>query len=230
MSTIGIIAEGVTDQLLLERFLYVLCGTDEKPNITFLQPANTQEPGNWDRVLKYVGSERFRGAFQNVDFVVVHVDTDVCDRFNPPISRNTTDGEAVEAKTLIAQVRQHLIAEINRNAPEYYNQRSEQIIFAIAVHSMECWLLPLYYDRDNQRRKTDNCLKSLNEKLSPLKFSIDENAKRKGYETLLRTDKIRKLKRDAVLQMSQYNPGFQDFVAQTEALLNIPAPDAVEEP
>lgn len=230
MPTIGIIAEGVTDQLLLERFLLALCNTSEKPVITFLQPANTQEPGNWDRVLKYIASERFRGAFQNVDCVVVHVDTDVCDRFIPPISRMTADGEAVAAETLIDKVRQFLIAEINRNAPGYYDQRSPQIVFAIALHSMECWLLPLYCDRDNQRKRQDNCLNLLNQKLSPLGFSIDENSKGKGYTRLLKDERIRKLKRGTVLDISQHNPGLRDFVAQLDAQIDTTVPEAVEEP
>ncbi len=223
MPTIGVVAEGVTDQQVLERFLLALCG-DDKPVVNFLQPPTPQTPGNWDQVFKYVASERFRGAFQNIDFAVVHVDTDVCESFTPPIRRATEAGE-VAADALIEQVRQRLIAEINRNAPGYYERRQSQIIFAIAVHSIECWLLPLFYDRDSQRNRRDNCLALLNQKLSPLGFSIDEKSKGKGYVALLRNDKIKKLKRKAVLEISPYNPGFANFVAQVDALIN-PAPPA----
>lgn len=232
MVNIGVAAEGVTDQQLIERLLTALCDTSEKPNVNYLQPPTPQKPGNWDQLLQYIRSERFRGAFATNDFVVIQIDTDVCEQFTPPIRRTDANGQ-IPTETLIEQVRQHLIARIESTAPGYYEQRKSQILFAIAVHSIECWLLPLYCDRDNQKKRQDNCLSLLNQKLTPLGFSVDENSKGKGYTRLLKDDKIRKLKRNTVLEISPHNPGFLDFVAQVEAQINTPAPgepDAAKEP
>ena len=220
MATIGIIAEGVTDQQVLERFLLALCQED-RPSVTFLQPPNPLEAGNWDKVFKYVASERFRGAFQNVDFVVVHLDTDVCERFVLPILQ-TVDGAEVADAALIEAVKLRLIEAMNQNAPDYYEQRKAQIIFSVAVHSVECWLLPLFCTRENDKKRRDNCLKLLNKNLSPLGFSIDENNKNKGYAKLMRDKKITKLKRADALGVGTFNVGFADFAAQVETLINAP--------
>jgi len=41
-------------------------------------------------------------------------------------------------------------------AEEFYEKHENSIIFAISVHSIECWLLPLYYT-DKRKAKTMNC-------------------------------------------------------------------------
>ena len=227
MPTIGIAAEGVTDQLFLQRVLLALLGDDaDIPVINFLQPATPQAPGNWDRLLKYVATQRFRGAFEFNNFVVVQVDTDVCPNFTPPIP-HTVNGAEVASERLIEQIRDCLITQIDANAPGYYETRKSQIIFAIAVHSIECWLLPIFCDHDDERTRRSDCFDLLNERLRPLELAIDRNHKGRGYSALMRSPKLRCLERDTIQQISAHNPGFADFVAQV-AYLTAPTTETKE--
>ena len=45
-----------------------------------------------------------------------------------------------------------------------YDKYKDKIIFAISVHSLECWLLPLYYT-DNRKAKILHCTKTVDEQL-----------------------------------------------------------------
>jgi hypothetical protein len=57
---------------------------------------------------------------------------------------------------------------------DFYEKHQQQIIFAISVHSIECWLLPIYYN-DNKKAKEINCLDTLNKELAKQeKFTIGE--------------------------------------------------------
>ena len=66
------------------------------------------------------------------------------------------------------------------------------MIFAVCVHSLECWLLPLFYT-DNKRKKITGCIDAMNVALKranaePLSNSIGEKSVRafefaaRGYE------------------------------------------------
>ena len=176
-----------------------------------------------------IASERFRGAFAFNDFVVVQIDTDVCENFVPSIMR-TVDSVDVSSELIIEQVRDCLIAHINANAPGYYETRKSQIVFAVAVHSTECWLLPLYCEDAAERTQRGDCLALLNEKLRPLGLAIDPKHKGKGYNLLLRSLKWRRMSRDTVLAISQHNPGFAHFAAQIETVINAPATSTPKEP
>ena len=226
MPTIGLITEGPTDLQVLTLFLNGLYGGDFVP--TALNPVSnadgTYPPTGWGKVLAYIGSGEFRDALSNrnfpVDLVVVHLDSDSCEDFKPRIPH--TDGKDTE---VMEQIKQRLIQEIDREAPTFYAANADRIIFAIAVRSTECWLLPLFFS-NNTRTKTKNCLGSLNEKLSPKGFSIDKHKKQQGYKELLRQGELkpRKIDHDTVVAISNHNPGFADFVAQIEVRINTDPP------
>ena len=76
--TLGIISEGVTDQVVLENILYGWTG-DKNLSITRLQPKENA-PGNWDKVFKYCQSNDFKSAFSFCDIIIVQIDTDFMQR------------------------------------------------------------------------------------------------------------------------------------------------------
>lgn len=101
---------------------------------------------------------------------------------------------------------------------EFYQIYCNQIIFAIAISEIECWLLPIYY-QDNKAAKSVNCLGTLNRKLdSEFSFTIDKNAKSK-------TDyaKISKpfLKKKDLLKYAKKQESFQLFIQELSAKLRL---------
>jgi hypothetical protein len=138
------IVEGVTDKRVITN---ILAGYFNNPDIkiAWLQPrdtiANTKEPpAGWTRVLKYCKSEQFKKAFQENEYVIIHIDTDVSPKETFDIPHQNENGELLTPEQLIAKVVNKFRSLIGE---DFYDQYADKIIFAIAVHSIECWLLPL---------------------------------------------------------------------------------------
>jgi len=209
--TFAIIAEGPSDFVVLR---HILAAYFADPNVvaTQLQPAvddtsGHSSPGGWYEVFRYVGSEKFVGAFERGDFVIVHIDTDVCEEPHFGVSRRDTGGRPRTAEEMLALTTERLIREMN---PEVYARFESRIIFAVAIESIECWLLPIYYT-DKHRKKRVNCLNDLNAALAAREgFSIDASHKQPKYYFRI----VKRLKRRDVDASSPHNPGFESFVAE----------------
>jgi hypothetical protein len=176
MSDFGLVTEGATDQEVISQILY---GFFENPDllITELQPLRDQTDqsqfgghGGWPHVLSYCGSAKFKEAFQSIRYLIIQIDTDVSEEYE--ISKKR-DGQDLSPEELAEAVRQKLIGIMGE---EFYAQVRERLLFAISVHSIECWLLPLYYS-DDRKAKTVNCLETLNQRLKKEDFTIDPNSK-----------------------------------------------------
>lgn len=95
---------------------------------------------------------------------------------------------------------------------DFYGKCQQRIIWAISVHSIECWLLPLYY-QDNKRAHFKNCLGMLNKQLDKKRgFTID--AKKPQYYRQI-SEKYRK-HRD-LMDCYQHNPSLKSFVVDIES-------------
>ena len=109
---------------------------------------------------------------------------------------------------MIGRVKEALIARMGQGFYEAYSQR---ILFAIAVQSIECWLLPLLFS-DNKKAKTSNCLGTLNQGLARSKnFTID--AKRPDYYDIISSEYI---KRKKLMAVYSFNPSLRVFVDDLE--------------
>ncbi|HEY0133613.1 MAG TPA: hypothetical protein VGB85_06020 [Nannocystis sp.] len=213
--TFAIIAEGPSDFVVLR---HILAGYFADSNIvaTQLQPAvddtsGLRSPGGWYEVFRYIGSEKFVGAFERAEFVFVHIDTDVCEEPHFSVSRRNSDGTPRSDDEMLALTTVRLIREIS---PTVYEQLKSRIIFAIAIESIECWLLPLYYT-DRHREKQVNCIGPLNAALSKQEdFSIDVNNKQTKYYFKI----VKRLKRKDVVACAPHNPGYSAFVADLAAI------------
>lgn len=218
----AVIAEGPSDFEVLRQ---ILAAHFSDPDIVVnqLQPAvdatsGSSSPGGWYEVFRFIGSEKFAPAFERNEFVVIHIDTDVCEEPHFGVARRHPDGSELEPDELLAATTERLIREIG---PETFDQYRARILFAIAVDSIECWLLPLYY-RDSRRAKTTNCLRSLNEATSAHDgFSIDPQKKQvKYYRKIVAS--LRKKK--ALDDCWPHNPGFRNFIAALNACTAPPEP------
>lgn len=168
--TFGLITEGVTDQIVIKNILIGWTG-NKNLFVGILQPKEN-EPGNWDKVFKYCQSNDFKGAFGFYDFVIIQIDTDfmTSDGVNENIRININH---LSVEEIVEEFKSKLIELIGLH---FYENYKNQIIFAISVHEIECWLLPVYFQNNNKKAaKTKNCIGTLNTVLIQKEgFYIDE--------------------------------------------------------
>ena len=156
----GIIGEGVTDQEVITAILRGYFNDNGLP-VSQLQP-RVGEPGNWDKVFKYCSSEDFRNAFPFNDYIVIQVDTDFLRGDSVP-EKWRINLTRLSIKEVVECVISLLIKEIGA---DFYDSHKAEIIFAIAVDQIECWLLPIYFESQPKKaNKTTNCTDTLNEAL-----------------------------------------------------------------
>ncbi len=214
----GIISEGTTDQIVLENILF---GFFEDKNLPVdpLQP-KPGEAGNWDKVFKYCASEDFREALTSeyrMDYLIVQIDVDFMRRQDVP-DEYRFDPAQLSLENIANQMRQKLVDAIGA---EFYEEHSQRIIFAIAVDSIECWFLPIYFpSKPKISGKTTNCLQTLNPVLQAKEgFSI--HAKNEKYYRII--SKYFQKKRD-LTAFSQKNASLGWFLAELESKVLSPLP------
>ena len=80
MLTFGVIAEGPTDQTVIENILLgYFEDQEDEPAIRYIQPPRplTEAPAGWGHVFKSLERKDHEGALQYNDYLVIHIDTDV---------------------------------------------------------------------------------------------------------------------------------------------------------
>ncbi|OWY24732.1 phage tail protein [Sphingobacteriales bacterium UPWRP_1] len=209
MTHFGLVTEGITDQEIISN---ILIGYYNNPDIliTELQPLRDETDknravsfGGWGNLLEYCQSPVFKQAFQSVSYIILQIDTDVCEDYEISKKEN---GEDLTPEQLIKKVADKFIGLIGI---DFYRQFQHRIIFAIAVHSIECWLLPIYYT-DNRKHKTVNCLPTLNQALSKKEgFTIDASNKALIYYQRI-SDVFSKKKN--LEKYYPHNPSFNIFI------------------
>jgi hypothetical protein len=216
MNTFAGITEGITDQIVIKNILAGYFNPDI--NINWLQPLEdetdqnrSKSDGGWNLVFKYCESDDFKEAFQNNKYIIIHIDSDVLLTENVSdeyrIQSQDRDGEFSPEK-IIELVSQKFEVAIGE---DFYREYRDRIILAIAVHSTECWLLPLYYS-DTRKAKLINCLETLNRELNRKEgYTIDPNDKNPRYYREI-SSKYRK-KKD-LLRLYPENPSFRAFIEE----------------
>jgi hypothetical protein len=215
MTNFGLITEGLTDQIVIES---ILAGYFNNPDIDIrpLQPERDKDDenkshnyGGWSQVFAYCESNNFKEAFQFIDYIIIQIDTDVSEYYN--IAHQDEKGEFTPQQ-LIAKVIEKFRDGIGE---DFYNTNQQKIIFAISVHSIECWLLPLYYTDKQKKAKCKNCLNTLNYELSKQhKFTIDKNAKNPEY---YREIAKQYGKHKVLMKHYQDNPSLKIFIEEIES-------------
>jgi hypothetical protein len=188
---------------------------DDNPVINQIQPKMEQSQqiseGGWNEVLKYCESAELSHILVENDYVVIQIDTDQSQQF-PFGVPHSESGKEKSSGILLTDV----VARLERDMSERIDKN--RIIFAVCVHTVECWLLPLVYF-DGRKVKTKGCLAALNIELRRKNMpTISETgnkncvASRKAYQEIL---KLLKKKAD-INEISVHNVGFQKFVGQLE--------------
>jgi len=216
MATFGFITEGVTDQVVIEYILNGYFDTDDI-DINELQPLRDETDqnrsknyGGWKLVFDYCESAKFKEAFQFNDYIIIQIDTDVSEEVHYDISKQDENGKVLEVIDLIKRVKEKFKNLMGEN---FFNSHEEKIIFAISVHSIECWLLPLYYT-DKKRYKIVNCLRTLNSALNKKEdFTIDPKNKNVAYYRKIAENFC---KHKELMRLYKENPSLKIFIEEIE--------------
>ncbi|MEA5478325.1 phage tail protein [Pseudanabaena galeata UHCC 0370] len=198
------IVEGVTDKRVITN---ILAGYFNNPDIkvTWLQPRDTipntkEPPAGWTRVLKYCKTKQFKDSFQENEYVIIHIDTDVSPKETFDIAHHDENGSLLTPEQLIAKVVNKFRLLIGE---DFYDQYEDKIIFAIAVHSIECWLLPLFLPE--KKAEIDDCMNILKRDLP--------NFKPKDHKYYQRIS-IEYANTNLLLKLYPENPSLKIFIEQ----------------
>lgn len=205
----GLACEGVTDQITIEN---ILCGYFDYPDldqeIDKLQPLFDETDqkqkgfGSWEMLLAYLCATRFRDDVLNTRFVVIQVDTDVSSKKGFDVAQIDAQNRSLTPEVLIENVIAKLIAVIDSGEQGFYQQHSEKIIFAMSVHSLECWLYAFHNKKPLSKPKITGCYNAL----SYLFPSIEKTYR--CYNSYSRFF----LKRENIDSVTAKDPSFRVFI------------------
>lgn len=215
MITFGLIAEGLTDQIVIKS---ILAGFFNRSDLVVrsLQPEINRDKsyGGWTLVFNYCKSKVFQESFQSIDYIIIQIDTDVLvdsENSNYNIPRRDENGDELTPQQLGEKVIEKFRDTIGEN---FYNKYQQRILFAISVDSIECWFLPLYY-KDNRKSKTQNCLDTLNRELAKKhNFTLDPNAKNPEY---YREISKQYSKQKVLMKHYAENPSLKIFIEEIQS-------------
>jgi hypothetical protein len=214
MLTFGIIAEGATDQTVIENILLGYFQKQEEPSINYIQPPRPQaeKPGGWTNVFRSLVQKDYVGALQYNDYLVIHIDTDVQEEPGFGVPR-LVDGVELTIVQLVDRVVTRLKQEIDN---DFNCVNSHRILFAIAVDTIECWLLPLLSD-GKKAEKITGCLAAANWELRRTGregLSAGENKFIKAYDKA--SSQYRR--RRTLMDCHKRNPSLTLFINQLATL------------
>jgi hypothetical protein len=215
MLTFGLIAEGPTDQVVIENILIGFFADDDvELDVRFIQPPRpwNEKTAGWGHVFKCLTLKRHEEALQFNDYVVIHIDTDVQEEGGFGVPRRE-EGRELSVSDRVDRVVERLKQNIDGS---FYRDNADRFLFAIAVDTIECWLLPLLY-RNNKAGKTTGCLETANQALRKQDrkaLSAGDPKFASAYEEASAEYRKNKL----LKRLHGKNPSLQRFVAQLESL------------
>ncbi|RAU22985.1 phage tail protein [Paramagnetospirillum kuznetsovii] len=214
MTTFALITEGITDQIALELILegHYRGKTDQDIDVEPLQPTRDATDqsrlpsdafGGWELVLEYCSlHDRIHEALAFNDYLVIQIDTDCGEEVNYGVPL-TIDGAERAIPDLVEAVRARIIACLS---PELHETYKGRILFAICVHSLECWLLPLHERQGDKKRKTHACADKLQRALARKTINFA-----KDYDTY-RDIALEYRKANHVARNLEFNESFAIFI------------------
>lgn len=213
----NIVAEGNTDFRVLRTVIETII---DDAVVNILVPSvdayshKTNGRAGWENVVDYLKSNLLQDALDYSDYLVIQIDTDECEHVNYNASSITLADNNVEL--FYEKIQEKMIEWINHYDSEIYEKYKEKIIFAICIHSLECWLLALYVNQNELPRKRIHAgFTHLNRALNRSQnISLSDPKDPNQYEVIARP--FRKKKQYAVVR--EYSYSFNRFVSTLESL------------
>lgn len=227
ITTFALITEGQTDQAVLDNILHGFF--EEEIEVHHIQPPEDATDhsrwdghASWTLVKKYCELEEFGNAAQYNDYVVIQIDSDVCEKSGFDVPK-TENGREVPTEELVEKIGIKIIEWIGE---DIYNTFKNKIIFAICVHSLECWLLPIFFENNSPKStRTKNCLDHLNRELRRQNLTAipQESKDYRVYDRL--SGKFSRKKH--LEKLHSKNPSLKIFV---ESLQSLPPIESEQDP
>ena len=206
MAKFGLVAEGITDQIVIEN---ILCGfykdyddLDEEifafeppRDETDMRQSYSEFGTGWSALFNYLSEARFRDDVLNSEYVIIQIDTDIAEEF--ACSKNQSIEEIIEC------VIQKMVDKID-SKESFYTENREKIIFAISVHSLECWLLSIY----SKSEKIHTCEDKLKKEVIKVSKKLKMEKNYKNYDKLSQDF----LKYKQLIKIASKNTSFQIFI------------------
>ena len=223
MKDFGLAGEGVTDQIVLENVLFGLYGdVDEfdEDEIAYLQPLldATDEDGlgSWTRLLTYLDNKRFRADVLNHQFVIIQVDTDVAAEKGFDVALVDDNNQSLSVEAIVDNVKRRLIEQIDVAKEGFYEEHKENIVFAVSVHSLECWLFNLHNKDPRRTGRILACTSHL-QKVVAAENSLPKFAKNKPvYDEL--SAQFYKKKGKKIAEVAKVDTSFGIFIEDLKSL------------
>lgn len=218
--TFALITEGVSEHRIVKHIISRIFKDVDDLEVNQIQPKiknNKQEnTGGWNEVLKYCKSEEIKDILIENDFLIIQIDTDQSETKPFDIKHHDDSNNLKDQATLHQNVVEKLDGLILEEIKDIY---SENILFAISIHTIECWLLPIYLN-NKKKKKIHRCIEELNTALRKNNIkTIPKSNKNtqnsvKTYIEILKNWK----KEKRIIADSKFNFGFEKFV---DSLLEI---------
>jgi hypothetical protein len=203
--SVGIVAEGITDQLVIQNILLGFFKDRlTEQDIYFDQPPDISAEerfGNWALVMTYLQQGRYAEVFQLRDYLVVQIDSDVSPlkHFDVPHTDPIT-GKTLKDEEIVMHILDRLCEWIGADDLKRYAGR---FLFAICVHELECWLVPLW-ENERYHHATTNCARRVQQAQyrAKAKRPINKAEPRTYDEASRELRKMKVLKKAGALQAS----------------------------
>ena len=208
----ALITEGASEHRIIKHIISKYF-KEQEPDINQIQPKlvndKQETTGGWNEVLKYCEREELNAILVENDYLIIQIDTDQSPN-NPFNVSHTKKGQLISDEELHTDIIAKLKSLIK---PDIMQKHGERILFAVCIHTIECWLLPLFYN-DKNRAKTATCLDILNKKLVVNKITPITAANKnkpngiRSYATVLKEMK----KKTEIIEHARHNIGFEKFI------------------
>jgi len=218
LTTIAILSEGVTDQKVITQVLlgFFADQADElEINPEFpptVPPGGGPEVGGWTVLKKLLESKHHLQALRYNDYLVVHIDSDCCEEIGFDVSRK----DRQTGKDLGPDaIRGAVIGRLGDWLGEMSKDDRERVLFAVAVDSIECWLLPVLESKPAKQTKTIHCSRAADralERLGRPPLRTGRNRVRRYEEEAAPYHD-----REVLLSTGRMSPSLDAFIAELEA-------------
>jgi hypothetical protein len=209
----ALITEGPSEHRIIKHIISKYF-KDLDPEINQIQPKiindKQETTGGWNEVLKYCEREEIIDILIENNYLIIQIDSDQSQISPFDVKHTKHDNTKKTASELYIDIVNKLEGLIK---PEILEKHCDKIIFAVCIHTIECWLLPIYFS-NNHKSDTQNCLSTLNTALRKKDIHILP-AKNKNSPTSIRTyDTILKnwKRKQDIIVASLDNIGFEKFI------------------
>lgn len=220
MIVFGLLCEGVRDQAVIREILRGYFA--DRPGEAIIDPVFPPDPpidgevGGWTVLKSMLQAGRHIKALQYADYLVVHIDTDVCDHSGFDVPRDP------DPDRLRLAVIERLRDWMGAGFTERYGDR---VLHAIAIDGIECWLLPLVESKRPKQAKTAGCLAAANHALKKTGAAALKNGPDGPVRPYSDAAKPYR-KHKTLMSKGPLNPSLAAFLAELDArAIEIPEDD-----